>query len=151
MVFFLEMILKLMVFGPKGYVKSRWNIFDGFIVIISVIDLMAELLITEHDSGLSVLRTFRLVCTSIPRLFFPFHACFVPLFVYFVLLTLVLHSLFNFSFAYFYFLFSHLRFFPHTHLRNHFSHQFIFFFARGLKWKKDASIVYQYIIRYYHN
>ncbi|XP_031566038.1 sodium channel protein type 2 subunit alpha-like isoform X2 [Actinia tenebrosa] len=61
MVFFLEMILKLMVFGPRGYVKSRWNIFDGFIVIISVIDLMAELLITEHDSGLSVLRTFRLL------------------------------------------------------------------------------------------
>lgn len=60
-VFYLEMVLKLIAFGPRGYVKSRWNIFDGFIVIISIVDLILELSKIGNGAGLSVLRTFRLV------------------------------------------------------------------------------------------
>ena len=55
------MVLKVTAFGPRGYVKSRWNIFDGFIVVISIIDLILELVNIGSGAGLSVLRTFRLV------------------------------------------------------------------------------------------
>lgn len=49
-------------FGPCGYVKSRWNIFDGFIVVISIVDLILERVVkVGSGAGLSVLRTFRLV------------------------------------------------------------------------------------------
>ena len=63
--FLLEMVLKLTAFGPRGYVKSRWNLFDGFIVVISIFDLALELGNVGYGQGggggLSVLRTFRLV------------------------------------------------------------------------------------------
>ncbi|CAJ0958908.1 unnamed protein product [Ranitomeya imitator] len=32
--FALEMVLKLLVYGPFGYIKNPYNIFDGIIVII---------------------------------------------------------------------------------------------------------------------
>lgn len=32
--FSLEMLLKLLVYGPFGYIKNPYNIFDGIIVII---------------------------------------------------------------------------------------------------------------------
>lgn len=60
--FLLEMVLKLTAFGPCGYVKSRWNIFDGFIVVISIVDLLLERVVkVGSGAGLSVLRTLRLV------------------------------------------------------------------------------------------
>ena len=60
----MEMVLKLVAFGPRGYVKTRWNIFDGFIVVISIVDLILVLAKIGGGAGLSVLRTFRLVsCT----------------------------------------------------------------------------------------
>lgn len=56
------MVLKVTAFGPCGYVKSRWNIFDGFIVVISIVDLILERVVkVGSGAGLSVLRTFRLV------------------------------------------------------------------------------------------
>ena len=58
------MVLKVTAFGPRGYVKSRWNIFDGFIVVISIVDLILERGVkVGNGAGLSVLRTFRLVST----------------------------------------------------------------------------------------
>lgn len=32
--FALEMLLKLLVYGPFGYIKNPYNIFDGVIVVI---------------------------------------------------------------------------------------------------------------------
>ena len=56
------MVLKVTAFGPCGYVKSRWNIFDGFIVVISIVDLILERVVNVGSgAGLSVLRTLRLV------------------------------------------------------------------------------------------
>lgn len=56
------MVLKLIALGPRGYVNSRWNIFDGFIVVISIVDLILERVVkVGSGAGLSVLRTFRLV------------------------------------------------------------------------------------------
>nr|XP_033816543.1 voltage-dependent T-type calcium channel subunit alpha-1G isoform X3 [Geotrypetes seraphini] len=54
--FALEMLLKLLVYGPFGYIKNPYNIFDGVIVIISVWEIVGQ-----QGGGLSVLRTFRLM------------------------------------------------------------------------------------------
>ncbi|XP_037664649.1 voltage-dependent T-type calcium channel subunit alpha-1G isoform X4 [Choloepus didactylus] len=54
--FALEMLLKLLVSGPFGYIKNPYNIFDGVIVVISVWEIVGQ-----QGGGLSVLRTFRLL------------------------------------------------------------------------------------------
>ncbi len=65
------MVLKLTALGPRGYVKSRWNIFDGFIVLISIVDLILERGVkVGNGAGLSVLRTFRLVSDRLCSLAF---------------------------------------------------------------------------------
>ncbi|CAC5424663.1 CACNA1G [Mytilus coruscus] len=55
--FAFEMVLKLIAYGPFGYIKNGFNVFDGFIVILSMVELLQQ----DGDSGLSVLRTFRLL------------------------------------------------------------------------------------------
>lgn len=57
----MEMILKLIALKPSGYIKSRWNIFDGVVVIISLIDTVLTLSNLIDNTGTSVLRSFRLV------------------------------------------------------------------------------------------
>lgn len=62
-IFGVEMLLKLLADGFYDYIQSGFNVFDGSIVIISLLELL------EHQdgnggggsSGLSVLRTFRLL------------------------------------------------------------------------------------------
>ncbi|KAM3860115.1 voltage-dependent T-type calcium channel subunit alpha-1G [Diretmus argenteus] len=54
--FALEMVLKVLVYGPFGYIKNPYNIFDGIIVVISVWEIVGQ-----QGGGLSVLRTFRLM------------------------------------------------------------------------------------------
>mmetsp|Transcript_34799 Transcript_34799/g.53437 ORF Transcript_34799/g.53437 Transcript_34799/m.53437 type:complete len:298 (+) Transcript_34799:1634-2527(+) len=56
-VFALEMVLKLIGLGIIKYLSDGFNIFDGIIVIIS----MVELTVGSESSGLSVLRAFRLL------------------------------------------------------------------------------------------
>ncbi|XP_068681874.1 sodium channel protein 1 brain-like isoform X2 [Montipora foliosa] len=60
-VFIMEMVLKLIAFGVKGYCKNKWNLFDGTIVILSVLDMALTYSETIDGAGLSVLRTFRLL------------------------------------------------------------------------------------------
>ena len=60
-IFTLEMIVKLVALGPLYYLQGRWNIFDGIIVIISLVDTGLELADFKESSGTSVFRTFRLV------------------------------------------------------------------------------------------
>lgn len=60
-IFLLEMILKLIAFGFRGYVKSGWNIFDGLVVAISLIDAVLTLSTEIDNTGISVLRSFRLL------------------------------------------------------------------------------------------
>ena len=55
-IFCCEMVLKLLADGLYSYAKSGFNVFDGCIVILSLLELLEE-----HGSGLSVLRTFRLL------------------------------------------------------------------------------------------
>jgi hypothetical protein len=54
--FAIEMILKIIAEGFLKYIKNAYNLFDGIIVIMSVIELQGN-----QNSGLSVLRTFRLL------------------------------------------------------------------------------------------
>ncbi|ERE68697.1 voltage-dependent T-type calcium channel subunit alpha-1H-like protein [Cricetulus griseus] len=54
--FALEMLLKLLAYGPLGYIRNPYNIFDGIVVVISVWEIVGQ-----ADGGLSVLRTFRLL------------------------------------------------------------------------------------------
>ena len=56
-VFTLEMIIKLIAHGYKGYVKEAQNIFDGVIVVVSYV----EILMNEVNSGAEVdFRIFRI-------------------------------------------------------------------------------------------
>ncbi|XP_055600094.1 voltage-dependent T-type calcium channel subunit alpha-1G isoform X2 [Uranotaenia lowii] len=61
-IFAVEMVLKIIAEGPFRYVANGFNVFDGVIVILSVIELgQAYLGEGQGSSGLSVLRTFRLL------------------------------------------------------------------------------------------
>ncbi|XP_071106235.1 voltage-dependent T-type calcium channel subunit alpha-1G-like isoform X3 [Haliotis cracherodii] len=51
-----EMLSKLLAYGLYGYISDGFNVFDGFIVILSIVELAQG-----GASGLSVLRTFRLL------------------------------------------------------------------------------------------
>ena len=63
-IFLTEMILKLIALSPSGYVKSRWNIFDGVVVLVSILDIVLTIYQAANNTGTSVLRTFRLVRTT---------------------------------------------------------------------------------------
>uniref|UniRef100_A0A915C571 Ion transport domain-containing protein n=3 Tax=Parascaris univalens TaxID=6257 RepID=A0A915C571_PARUN len=54
--FALEMLLKIIADGLFGYISDGFNLFDGGIVALSVLELFQE-----GKGGLSVLRTFRLL------------------------------------------------------------------------------------------
>ena len=60
------MFFQLVALGPRGYAKDRFNLFDGFIVLSSIV----ELIVSPPDiltgasggstgGGLSALRSFR--------------------------------------------------------------------------------------------
>jgi hypothetical protein len=64
--FFLEMFMKFIGLGPKNYVKDSFNLFDAFVVAISIIDWTISLLMNEEDIGdaagaLQALRAMRLL------------------------------------------------------------------------------------------
>ena len=54
--FAVEMVLKIIAEGCLKYIKNAYNLFDGGIVVMSIIELQGQ-----KNSGLSVLRTFRLL------------------------------------------------------------------------------------------
>ncbi|XP_034387848.1 sodium channel, voltage gated, type VIII, alpha subunit b isoform X5 [Cyclopterus lumpus] len=55
-IFAAEMFAKLVAMDPYYYFQENWNIFDGFIVTLSLVELMLA-----DVEGLSVLRSFRLL------------------------------------------------------------------------------------------
>lgn len=50
------MIIKIIALDPYNYFQESWNIFDSVIVTLSIMELGLE-----NVSGMSVLRSFRLV------------------------------------------------------------------------------------------
>jgi len=60
--FTVEAIVKLREFGVKGYFSKGWNIFDFFIVIVSLPSLLAFFVpVPPHTSFLKILRLGRMV------------------------------------------------------------------------------------------
>lgn len=59
------MILKLVAFTWRGYIKSGWNIFDGVVVVISLVDAVLTLSTEIDNTGANLLRSFRLVSSLI--------------------------------------------------------------------------------------
>ena len=55
-VFTAEMILKIIAFGAKDYIRDKFNCFDALIVLFSIIDLF----LINGTSSFSALRAFRL-------------------------------------------------------------------------------------------
>ena len=59
-IFTAEMVLKLIALDPYYYFQQGWNIFDGVIVCLSLMELGLS-----SVEGLSVLRSFRLVMSKL--------------------------------------------------------------------------------------
>lgn len=62
-IFFVEMVIKLLGFGVKGYVRDRFNIFDGLVVVISIADITVSSAFqfnVEAGGAISAFRIFRL-------------------------------------------------------------------------------------------
>ena len=60
--FLVEMIIKLIGLGPRNYLKDRFNIFDAFIVIVSIVDwTLLQLPNTNSSEMLHTFRAFRLL------------------------------------------------------------------------------------------
>ena len=49
------------ILGIDAYWADNWNRFDGGIVILSIIEIILKLSLGSENSGLSGLRTFRLL------------------------------------------------------------------------------------------
>lgn len=79
-IFTAEMFLKIIAMDPYYYFQEGWNIFDGFIVSLSLMELGLA-----NVEGLSVLRSFRLV-NILNKI------CFYVMFLY--LCIYVVHYLF---------------------------------------------------------
>ncbi|ERE71009.1 sodium channel protein type 2 subunit alpha-like isoform 2 [Cricetulus griseus] len=63
-IFTAEMFLKIIAMDPYYYFQEGWNIFDGFIVSLSLMELGLA-----NVEGLSVLRSFRLPAQEVLNLF----------------------------------------------------------------------------------
>ena len=59
--FALEMAVKLVGLTPRGYVADKFNIFDGVVVIVSVVELIITSATGDGGGMLSALRTGRLL------------------------------------------------------------------------------------------
>lgn len=57
-IFTAEMVLKIIAMDPYYYFQEGWNIFDGIIVTLSLLEVSLSSVV-----GMSVLRSFRLVST----------------------------------------------------------------------------------------
>jgi len=53
-------------FGEKAYLKSSWNVLDGMLVMISVIDILVSLIFNSGTKILGMLRVLRLLRTLRP-------------------------------------------------------------------------------------
>ena len=57
------MLIKVLALTPRGYLKNNWNVFDGTLVIISIIDIVLSISNVVDGNELAVLKVFRLVST----------------------------------------------------------------------------------------
>lgn len=62
-IFTVEMVFKNYALGIKGYLRDGYNIFDGILVMVSLFDVIMELIMGKSTGAgvLSVFRTLRLL------------------------------------------------------------------------------------------
>ncbi|KAJ0016269.1 hypothetical protein NQD34_014559 [Periophthalmus magnuspinnatus] len=69
-IFVAEMTVKIVAlgwcFGDKAYLRSSWNVLDGMLVMISVIDILVSLISNSGTKILGMLRVLRLLRTLRP-------------------------------------------------------------------------------------
>eukprot|EP00061_Rhincodon_typus_P012568 g38389.t1 len=61
-----ELVAMGLCFGQQTYLKSSWNILDGLLVTISVIDILVSLVSDSGTKILGMLRVLRLLRTLRP-------------------------------------------------------------------------------------
>ena len=62
MIFIIEMVVKLLGFGIKGYVSDSFNIFDGSLVIINLVDIVVTaIMFQESEFDSSAMQSFRTI------------------------------------------------------------------------------------------
>lgn len=67
-------------FGDQAYLRSSWNILDGFLVFVSLIDIVVSVASAGGAKILGVLRVLRLLRTLRPLRSEPHRALLTPLF-----------------------------------------------------------------------
>jgi hypothetical protein len=69
-VFAVEMTIKVLakglLIGKHAYLKSGWNVMDGFLVFISLTDIVISLTASSSPRIFGILRVFRLLRTLRP-------------------------------------------------------------------------------------
>ncbi|KAJ6660386.1 hypothetical protein lerEdw1_017809 [Lerista edwardsae] len=69
-IFLAEMTIKVVAlglcFGEKAYLRSSWNILDGILVLISVVDILVSMVSDSGTKILGMLRVLRLLRTLRP-------------------------------------------------------------------------------------
>lgn len=70
LIFTVEMAIKVIakgfMFGKHAYINSGWNIMDGFLVLVSWIDLIFTVCMEASPEIFGILRVFRLLRTLRP-------------------------------------------------------------------------------------
>jgi len=62
-VFIVEMFIKLNAIGPKKYVKDKMNWLDGFVVSLSIFEMLMEKIAAGEGGNLSAFKTIRVFRT----------------------------------------------------------------------------------------
>lgn len=63
-IFFFEMVIKLCGLGFRNYLLDSFNVFDCFIVILSLVDLTLEIAVPDlNTQSLKMIRALRLLRT----------------------------------------------------------------------------------------
>lgn len=62
----IKVLAKGLLIGKHAYLKSGWNVMDGFLVFISLTDIVISLTAASSPRIFGILRVFRLLRTLRP-------------------------------------------------------------------------------------
>jgi hypothetical protein len=62
-IFIVEMSFKILAIGISKYVSDKMNCLDGFVVMLSVVEMVAESLAAGKSNSLSAFKTVRMLRT----------------------------------------------------------------------------------------
>jgi len=73
-----QVLARGLIFGSQPYLRNGWNIMDGGLVFISLIDIVISLMASHSPRIFGILRVFRLLRTLRPlRSFIVFHLTYI--------------------------------------------------------------------------